>query len=117
MVVERTLLVQLNAEPVDSAVRRLRDVVGNMLEERPLRGLVLNLAAVYVMDSYITRCVRDLAISARLMGVPTIVCSIQPLVADTLVEMGLDLGHVETALNIDKALQMLRAGRSALARD
>lgn len=116
MVVERTLLVQLNSELVDSAVRQLRDAVGSMLEARPLRGLVLDLAAVYVMDSYITRCVRDLAISARLMGVPTIVCSVQPPVADTLVEMDLDLGDVSTAINLDKALQLLRTGRSALVR-
>ncbi len=116
MVVERTLLVQLNAELVDSAVRQLRDAVGRMLEARALRGLVLDLTAVYVMDSYITRCVRDLAISARLMGVPTIVCSVQPPVADTLVEMGLDLGDVETALNLDNALHVLRTGRSSLGR-
>jgi rsbT antagonist protein RsbS len=112
MTVERTLLVQLNPELTDSAVRQLRDAVGRTLEAQALRGLVLDLASVEVMDSYITRCIRDLALCARLMGVPTIVCGVQPAVADTLVEMGLELGEVQTVLNVDVALRTLRTLRS-----
>ena|SRR5512132_2038163 len=112
MTVERTLLVQLNPELTDSAVRQLRDAVGRTLEAQSLRGLVLDLASVEVMDSYITRCIRDLALCARLMGVPTIVCGVQPAVADTLVEMGLELGEVQTVLNVDVALRTLRTLRS-----
>ena len=112
MTVERTLLVQLNPELTDSAVRQLRDAVGRTLEAAALRGLVLDLASVEVMDSYITRCIRDLALCARLMGVPTIVCGAQPAVADTLVEMGLELGEVQTVLNVDVALRTLRTLRT-----
>jgi len=113
MIVERTLLVQLNAALTDGAVRRLRDTVGATLEAKPLRALVVDMASVDIMDSYITRCIRDLAISARLMGVPTIVCGVQPSVADTVVEMGLQLGNVRTALDVDGALRILRrAGRA-----
>lgn len=112
MIVERTLLVQLNSELTDSAVRELRDAVGRTLQAKELRGLVLDLASVEIMDSYITRCIRDLAICARLMGVPTIVCGVQPAVADTLVEMGLELGEVQTVLNVDVALHTLRTLRS-----
>ncbi|MEO5726094.1 MAG: STAS domain-containing protein [Byssovorax sp.] len=112
MTVERTLLVQLNPELTDSAVRQLRDAVGRTLEAQALRGLVLDLASVEVMDSYITRCIRDLALCARLMGVPTIVCGVQPAVADTLVEMGLELGEVQTVLNVDVALRTLRTLRT-----
>jgi rsbT antagonist protein RsbS len=116
LIVEKTLLVQLSATLTDRAVRQLRDVVGATLEEQQLRGVVLDLASVDLMDSYITRCIRDLAVGAGLMGVPTIVCGVQPCVADTLVEMGLDLGNVRTSLNVDAALRMLRAGRRAPAR-
>jgi rsbT antagonist protein RsbS len=115
MTVDGTLLVQLNASPTDSGVRRLRDVVGSTLEAKALRGLVLDLASVDAMDSYITRCIRDLAICARLMGVPTIVCGVQPSVADTLVEMGLDLGEVRTVLNLDTALRVLGSARRTRA--
>ena len=109
MTVQGTLLVQLNPTLTDAAVRHLRSVVGASLEAQAPRGLVLDLASVDAMDSYITRCIRDLAVSARLMGVPTIVCGLQPAVADTMVEMGLNLGEVLTALSLDGALRLLRS--------
>jgi rsbT antagonist protein RsbS len=108
MVVEGNLLVQLNPAITDGAIRRLRDAVGSTLEAVQLRSVILDLAAVDTMDSYLTRCIRDLAVSARLMGVPTIVCGVQPAVADTLVEMGMDLGEVRTTLNLDNALRLAR---------
>ncbi len=113
MVVERTLLVQLNPAISDGAIRRLRDAVGSTLEAMQLRAVVVNLAAVDMMDSYLTRCIRDLAVSARLMGVPTIVCGVQPAVADTLVEMGMDLGEVRTTLNLDSALRLVKRSQRA----
>jgi rsbT antagonist protein RsbS len=116
MTVDRTLLVQLNPSPSDRAVRELRDIVGSTLESQPLRGLVVDLTSVDALDSYITRCIRDLAVCARLMGLPTVVCGVQPTVADTLVEMGLDLGDVRTALNLDRALSALSDPRRARPR-
>ncbi len=111
--IDGTLVVQLNPVLTDGAVRDLRDMVSHVLAEQSLRGVVVNLASVDVMDSYITRCIRDLAVGARLMGVPTVVCGVQPAVADTLVEMDLGFGDVRTALNIDRALRLLRAVRRA----
>jgi rsbT antagonist protein RsbS len=107
MTVQRTLLVQLNPALTDAGVRHLRDAVGRALEAQPLRGLVLDLASVDAMDSYITRCIRDLAVCARLMGVRTVVCGVQPAVADTLVEMGFELGGVRTVISLDAALRVL----------
>jgi rsbT antagonist protein RsbS len=109
--VNGTLVVQLNPVLTDSSVQDLRATVSRTLTERALGGVVINLASVDVMDSYITRCIRDLAVSARLMGVPTVICGVQPAVADTLVEMDLGFGDVRTSLNLDRALRMLRAMR------
>jgi rsbT antagonist protein RsbS len=110
-IVDQTLLVQLNAALTDASVRQLRDDVGSTLSAQALRGVVLDLSAVDFMDSYITHCIRNLAVSAKLMGVPTVVCGVRPSVADTLVEMGLTLGDVRTALNLDGALRVLRGTR------
>jgi rsbT antagonist protein RsbS len=112
--VDGTLVIQLNPALTDGAVRALRDAVGWALDRNALRGVVLDLTSVDAMDSYITRCIHDLAISARLMGVPTIVCGVQPAVADTMVEMGLTLGEVRTTLNLDTALRAFgrRPGRA-----
>lgn len=109
--VDGTLVVQLSPNLTDGSVRELRDTVARTLDLNALRGLVLDLTSVDAMDSYITRCIRDLAISARLMGVPTIVCGVQPAVADTMVEMGLELGEVPTVLNLDGALRTFNARR------
>lgn len=117
MTVNRTLLVQLNPHLTDRSVRELRDVVGRALSAASLRGVVVDLASVDAMDSYLTRCIRDLAIGARLMGVPTVVCGVQPDVADTLVEMGLDLGSVPTVLNLDVAIRVLDRMQRRGARD
>lgn len=115
MIVGGRLLVQLNPSPTDHAVRELREEVNRTIEARSLVGLVVDMHSVDAMDSYITRCIRDLAIGARLMGVPTVVCGVQSAVSDTLVEMGLDLTDVPTALDVDTAMRMLghmrRAGR------
>jgi rsbT antagonist protein RsbS len=109
--VNGTLVVQLNPVLSDSSVQDLRATVSHTLTEKSLGGVVINLASVDVMDSYITRCIRDLAVSARLMGVPTVICGVQPAVADTLVEMDLGFGDIPTALNLDRALRILRRAR------
>ncbi len=113
MTIRGTLLVQLSATPTDPAVRQLRQEVGDALESKALNGVVVDLRSVDAMDSYVTRCIRDLAVGARLMGVPTVVCGVQPAVADTLVEMGLDLGDVPTVLNVDVALRVLAEARAS----
>jgi rsbT antagonist protein RsbS len=79
-----------------------------VIERDPPAGLIVNLARVEVMDSDVTRCVRDLAAGARRMGVETVVCSVPPVVADTMVEMGLELGELRTSLDIDSAVRLLR---------
>lgn len=111
--IDGTLVVQLNPVLTDGSVRDLRDTVSHTLAAQTLRGVVVNLASVDVMDSYITRCIRDLAVSARLMGVLTVICGVQPAVADTLVEMDLGFGDVPTSLNLDHALRLLRRARRA----
>ena len=61
------------------------------------------------MDSFITRNLRDLALAARLMGVSTVVSGLQPAVAITLVEMGLEIPGLQTTLNLERALGAPRA--------
>jgi rsbT antagonist protein RsbS len=115
VIMNKTLVVQLNPVLTDGGVRELRDTVSQTISEQALRGVVVNLSRVDVMDSYITRCIRDLAVSARLMGVPTVICGVQPAVADTLIEMDLGFGDVRTTLNLDRALRLVRAVRRAEA--
>jgi rsbT antagonist protein RsbS len=111
--VRDTLLCPLPAELTDSDVRTLRDEVGRVLRESSVLGVVIDLSAVDTVDSYITRCIRDVAVGARLMGAETVVCGVRVEVASTLVEMDLPLEGVRTARSLDHALSVLGALRAA----
>jgi len=111
MMVRGVLVVQVSPEPTDAGVRELREKVGEALVAREVRGLAIDLARSEMMDTYLTRCVRDLAVGARLMGVRTVVCGLRPAVAETVVDMGLTLDDVPTARDLDHALDVLNASR------
>lgn len=111
MVVSGVLVVQIAAEPTDAGVRALRERVGETLLKRDVHGLAIDLGRNAMMDTYLTRCIRDLAVGARLMGVNTVVCSLRPAVAETVVDMGLSLDDVPTARDLDQALHLLKRSR------
>jgi rsbT antagonist protein RsbS len=113
--VDGTLLCPVRESLTDDAVRRLRADVGEALRSRAVRGVVLDVSAVDTLDSYLTRCIRDIAIAAQLMGAPTVVCGLRPDVAATMVDMGMTLERVRTALSMDHALALLR-GRGGRGR-
>jgi rsbT antagonist protein RsbS len=101
------LIVSIQTALSDTVVDRLQQDVAAACERGDARGLVVDVSGVDVLDSYITRSLRDLAVMARLMGVETVVCGLRPAVAMTLVEMGMELPGVRTALNLDRALALL----------
>jgi rsbT antagonist protein RsbS len=101
------LIVPIQGTIGDEAMSQLNDDVTKRIEEGGANGLVIDVSGVALMDSFITRNIRDLALSARLMGVPTIVSGMQPAVAITLVEMGLEIQGLETSLNLERALERL----------
>lgn len=111
MMVRGVLVVQVSPEPTDAGVRELRERVGAALVAHEVRGLAIDLARTAMMDTYLTRCVRDLAVGARLMGVRTVVCGLRPAVVETVVDMGLTLDDVPTARDLDHALDVLNASR------
>jgi len=71
------------------------------------RGVILDVSAVEVIDSYITRILNDIGKSVRFMGAECYIVGIRPAVAMTLIEMGVELDSVNTALNLDLALERL----------
>jgi rsbT antagonist protein RsbS len=109
--VEDTLLCSIRADLTERAALRLRQDISEALRTRAVRGVVLDASAVDAMDSYFTRCIRDVAVGAQLMGARTVVCGLRPGVVDTLVDMGLSLERVATAVDVTRALRLLgRAG-------
>jgi rsbT antagonist protein RsbS len=104
-------IVALQGGMSDASVDRLRADVTERIGNQTARGLILDVSALAYMDSFVTRAVRDLAVIARLMGVTTVVCGLSPEIAITLIDMGLELPGVMTALNMERALEALFRAR------
>jgi len=108
------LIVSIQVSLTDRLVEQLKSDVGTRIEEQGAEGLIIDLSGVDLLDSYLSRAIRDVALIARLMGVPTVLCGMDPAMAITLVEMGMDMMGVDTALNLEAALEQLQA-QQALA--
>src|SRR3954470_18512489 len=103
------LFVLVPANLRDSAARELHDAVAARLaKEGGIRGLVIDVSALSIVDSYAARVLEETAHVARSFGSKTVLVGLHPEVAITLVELGIDLDSVETALNLERALAKLQ---------
>src|SRR5580700_2095563 len=105
------LIVPIQGAIADDVMVTLQDDVTRRIQDGNVRGLVVDVSGVETLDSFLTRNLRDLALSARLMGVTAVVSGLRPAVAITLVEMGLEIPGVHTALDLERALELLRVIR------
>ena len=105
------LIVPIQGAIADDVMVTLQTDVMTRIQDGDARGLIVDVSGVEVLDSYMTRNLRDLALSARLMGVTAVVSGLRPAVAITLIEMGLEIPGVYTALDLERALELLRVIR------
>lgn len=101
------LLVSIQTALDDQLVSRLRDDIAHEIRRTGFRALLMDVSGVDIMDSYLARSIRDIGLTARLMGADTVLCGIDPIMAMTLVEMDLDMQGVVTARTLDAALDMV----------
>ena len=105
--VRDVLMLTVPADPDDATVSALQEQVLRAMEQHDPKGLVLDIAAVETLDSYFARTVAETAQMVGLMGGKTIIAGMRPSVAITATQLGLTLGTVLTALDVDRALDML----------
>jgi rsbT antagonist protein RsbS len=102
------LIASIQTTLHDSSAVQFKDDLLQRIFETRARGLIVDLTAVEVVDSFIGRLISDIASMAGLMGTRVVITGLQPAVAITLVELGLELPQVLTALNLEKGLVMLQ---------
>ncbi|HZR98279.1 MAG TPA: STAS domain-containing protein [Chloroflexota bacterium] len=103
-----TLIAAVQEDLYDRDALELQEALTAELERTGARGVLLDVSVVETIDSYLGRVLRDIALGAQLLGAYTVVVGIQPAVAVTLVELGLELHGVRTALNPEKGLALLQ---------
>ena len=101
------LMVTMPSDPDDATVSALQDKVLGAMERHEAKGVVLDISSVETLDSFFARTVAETAQMVGLMGGRTIIAGMQPAVAVTATQIGLTLGKIETALNVDRALDMV----------
>lgn len=101
------LIVPIQGAIGDNVMAQLQEDVTRRIEGGDAKGLVIDVSGIEIMDSFMTRNIRDLALTARLMGVHTVVSGLRPAVAITLVEMGLEIPGIQTTLNLERAIECL----------
>jgi rsbT antagonist protein RsbS len=109
------LIASIQAALSDRDLIGLRDELAKRVGELRSRGVVIDVTALDVLDSFATRTIRAIAYTAQLRGAQTVVVGIQPEVAFAMVQLGLSLDGVDTALDLEEGLALLRARREARA--
>lgn len=103
------LVVAINVDLHDQVAVQLQNDILSEINRTGSRGLLLDVTALETVDSFMGRILGNTSTMAKLMGAETVLTGIQPDVAITLVELGLDLHEINTALNMEKGLQVLRS--------
>ena len=104
----RFLLVTIQVDMHDRLALQLQDdLTGRIVQDRA-HGVLIDISSLEVVDSFIGRMISNIAAMARVLDAETVVVGMQPAVAITLVELGLSLTGVRTALNVDKGMALLR---------
>ena len=102
------LLVTIQTDLYDRLALNLEADLIQMVRKTEAKGVLIDISVVSIVDSFIGRIVGNIASMCKIMGAETIVVGMQPAVAITLIELGLSLTGVHTALNIEKGMELLR---------
>ena len=107
------LLVTIQVDMHDQMALQLQDDLTTRIEKTGAKGVLLDISALDMVDSFIGRMISNISAVARILSASTVVVGMQPAVAITLVELGLNLPGVLTALDAERGMALLR-GKMAL---
>jgi rsbT antagonist protein RsbS len=102
------LLVTIQVDMHDHLAMRLQEDLTSAITKARTRGVLIDISSLTMVDSFIGRMLADISGMARILDTETVVVGMRPAVAITLVELGLQLPGVRTALNVDQGMELLR---------
>jgi rsbT antagonist protein RsbS len=109
------LLVSIQVDMHDRLAMTLQDDLTAAVVKHRSRGVLIDISSLEIVDSFIGRMLANIAAMCRVLDAETVVVGMRPAVAITLVELGMSLSGVRTALTVERAMEMLRASVGATA--
>jgi rsbT antagonist protein RsbS len=103
----RLLFVSIQVDLHDRVALQLQQDLTDQIVNTGAKGVLLDISALELVDSFIGRMLSNLALMSRVLDAETVVVGMRPAVAITLVELGLELAGVRTALNVERGMQLL----------
>jgi len=103
------LLVTIQVDLYDQLAENLESDLVNMVKKTNARGVLIDVSSVSIIDSFMGRILGNIATMSKIMDADTVVVGMQPAVAITLVELGLPLKGVFTALNVERGMELLKS--------
>src|SRR6478752_4361079 len=105
------LLVTIQVDMHDRLAIALQDDLTNRISQTGARGVLIDISSLEIVDSFIGRMIGNIAAMSRVLDAETVVVGMQPAVAITLVELGMALPSIKTALNVDAGMTLLKSAR------
>ena len=109
----RLLLVSIQVDMHDQLAMRLQDDLTQQISATNAKGVLIDISGLEIVDSFIGRMIGNISAMARVLDAQTVVTGMQPAVAITLVELGITLNGIQTALNVERGMALLQKGLMA----
>ena len=107
----QNLLVTIQLDMQDQMALALQDDLATKIANTGAKGVLIDISALEIVDSFVGRMLASISGISRILDATTVVVGMQPAVAITLVELGLSLEGVRTALNVERGMELLASGR------